>query len=364
MADAGIYLTIIKIKIPKEVIKMKKLIKIISVLAVVSIIAACFSGCGSSKPTIGIIQFGSHESLNNCYKGIIEGLKETINLDDYNVEYVNSNFTAETSLSQAQKMVNSRAKVIIAIATPSAIQAATAATGKDVPVVYCAVTDASQVANFKNMTGTSDIPDFAAQLKLVTSFMGKSNLKIGVLCSTEESSDALQIENLTKESKNYDGMEIITETVADITTIDTKVDSLISKKIDCIVNLLDNTIVGKLQNILAKTNDAGIPVFGSEVEQVRSGCLASASIDYITVGKLCGRQAAEILGGKSADEVAAKTMENETYPYYNSIMLNKLRLNLPADIEGLEDAVKDFADALSSGKPAADTDSDTGSSES
>ena len=57
-------------------------------------------------------------------------------------------------------------------------------------------------------------------------------------------------------------------------------------------------------------------------------------------------------------------MENETYPYYNSIMLNKLRLNLPADIEGLEDAVKDFADALSSGKPATDNDSDTGSSES
>ena len=203
-----------------------------------------------------------------------------------------------------------------------------------------------------------------AAILMIRLFMGKSDLKIGVLSSTEESSDALQIENLTKESKNYDGMEIITETVADITTIDTKVDSLISKKIDCIVNLLDNTIVGKLQNILAKTNDAGIPVFGSEVEQVRSGCLASASIDYITVGKLCGRQAAEILGGKSADEVAAKTMENETYPYYNSIMLNKLRLNLPADIEGLEDAVKDFADALSSGKPATDNDSDTGSSES
>ena len=231
---------------------MKNTKRIFAFLLAVMLMATVFCSCaGESKDIIGIIQFGSHDSLNNCYNGIVEALGEKVNLDDYEIQYVNSNFTAETSLAQAQKMVNSNAKVIIAIATPSAIQAATAATGKDVPVVYCAVTDASQVANFKNMTGTSDIPDFKAQLELVTAFMGKSDLKIGVLSSTEESSDALQISMLETAAKAYKGMSIVTEVVADITTIDTKVDSLISKDIDCIVNLLDNTIVGKLQNILA-----------------------------------------------------------------------------------------------------------------
>lgn len=317
---------------------MKKMIQLICVVTALALLACCFAGCSDSKPVIGIIQFGSHDSLNNCYDGILEGLKESINLDDYKVDHVNSNFTAETSLSQAQKMVNSNAKVIIAIATPSAIQAATAATGKNVPVVYCAVTDAAQVANFSNMTGTSDIPDFAAQLKLVTAFMGRENLKIGVLSSTEESSDALQIQSLETEAAKYEGMSIVTEVVSDITTIDTKVDTLISKEIDCVVNLLDNTIVGKLQNILAKTNAAGIPVFGSEIEQVKAGCLASASIDYVTVGRLAGEQAAEILGGKSADDVAPKTMENETYPYYNSEVLASFSgLSLPDGIDGLTD---------------------------
>ncbi len=318
---------------------MKNTKRIFAFLLAVMLIAVVFCSCsGESKDIIGIIQFGSHDSLNNCYNGIVEALGEKVNLDDYDVQYVNSNFTAETSLAQAQKMVNSNAKVIIAIATPSAIQAATAATGKDVPVVYCAVTDASQVANFKNMTGTSDIPDFKAQLELVTAFMGKSDLKIGVLSSTEESSDALQISMLETAAKAYTGMSIITEVVADITTIDTKVDSLISKDIDCIVNLLDNTIVGKLQNILAKTNAAGIPVFGSEIEQVKAGCLASASIDYITVGNLAGEQAAEILGGKKADEVAEKTMENETFPCFNSEVLAKFDgLKKPENIDNLKD---------------------------
>lgn len=319
---------------------MKKTIKLLAQVLTVCLLATGLSACGgSSKPIIGIIQFGSHESLNNCYTGIIQGLKAaSIDLEQYDVQYVNSNFTAETSLAQAQKMVNSNAKVIVAIATPSAIQAATAATGKDVPVVYCAVTDATQVANFKNMTGTSDVPDFAAQLKLVTAFLGKNNIKIGVLHSTEESSDAAQIKALQEGTKAYEGMTVVTEAVADITTIDAKVDALISKEVDCFVNLLDNTIVGKLQNILAKTNAAGIPVFGSEIEQVKAGCLASASIEYVTVGKLAGGQAAEILSGKSVSEVAPKTMENETYPYYNSEVLAKFEgVQVPTTIEGLKD---------------------------
>lgn len=321
---------------------MKKFVRLFAILAVLALATTSFSACSSKKPVIGIVQFGSHESLNNCYTGIMEGLKASIDLDQYEIEYVNSNFTAETSLSQANKMVNSDAKVIIAIATPSAIQAATAASGKDIPVVYCAVTDATQVANFTNLTGTSDIPDFTAQLELVTAFLGKQNAKIGVLMSTEESSDAAQLTAMQEAAKAYTGMTIETETVADITTIDTKIDSLIAKKVDCIVNLLDNTIVGKLQNILSKTNDAGIPVFGSEIEQVKAGCLASASIDYITVGKLSGQQAAEILNGKSVTEVAPKTMENETYPYYNSEVLAKFpNLKLPTGIDGLADVKTD-----------------------
>ena len=316
---------------------MKKYISLILVLVLI-FSALALSSCGEQKDTIGIIQFGSHESLNNCYKGIMEGLGEAVDLSKYNVEYVNSNFAAESSLAQAKKMVNSNAKVIIAIATPSAIQAATAATGKNIPVVYCAVTDASQVANFQNMTGTSDVPDFKAQLELVTAFFGRDDVKIGVLMSTEESSDPAQLLALQNEAKAYDGMVIETETVADITTIDVKVNSLINKGIDCIVNLLDNTIVGKLQNILSIANNAKIPVFGSEIEQVKSGCLASASIDYITVGRLAGLQAAEILAGKAASEIAPKTMENETFPCYNSEVLASFgNLTLPKNIEGLKD---------------------------
>ena len=148
---------------------MKKFISVILSLVVIAASLLAFSSCGSSKKTIAIIQFGSHGSLNNCYDGVIAGLKENgINLDDYNVEHVISNFNATLSQSQATSFVNGKAAVIIAIATPSAVAAATASDG-EIPVVYCAITDSSVMENYENITGSSDIPNFEKQLEVVTS---------------------------------------------------------------------------------------------------------------------------------------------------------------------------------------------------
>ncbi|MGN1095216.1 MAG: ABC transporter substrate-binding protein, partial [Eubacteriales bacterium] len=246
---------------------MKKFLSVILTAALLVASIFSFASCGNGKKTIGIIKFGDHGSLNNCYDGIIKGLAEAgITEDEYNIEYLDSNFDATVSQSQAQKLVNGKASVIIAIATPSAIAAATAADG-DIPVVFCAITDSRVMENYENVTGSSDIPSFEKQLEVVTAFMGNSDLKIGVLYSSEESSSPFQVESLKKAAEKYNGMEICDSLVSDITTIDTKVNELIeNKKVDCFVNLLDNTIVGKLQtNILPITDEKGIPVFGYEI---------------------------------------------------------------------------------------------------
>lgn len=85
-------------------------------LALIFALSACSSDNSSSasdgkKETIGIIQFGSHGSLNNCYDGVIAGLKEA-GIDDtkYNIELLNSNFDAGVSQTQANNLVNKKAK--------------------------------------------------------------------------------------------------------------------------------------------------------------------------------------------------------------------------------------------------------------
>lgn len=342
---ANFSLTVKNNNIFKEKIIMKNIKKIIAFALTLTLVFA-FSGCGSkqdggsAKMTIGIIQFGSHASLNNCYDGIMKGLKDNgINEEDYNIEYVNSNFDPSVSQTQANNLVNKNAAVIIAIATPSAVAAANAAADKDVPVVYCAITDATVMENYENITGSSDIPNFEKQLEVVTGFMNKTDLKIGVLYSTEESSSPVQVENLKTAAKKYEGMEILDSAVADINTIDAKTNELIERGVDCFVNLLDNTVVGKLEtNILPITNEKKIPVFGSEIEQVKVGCAASASIDYIDVGASAGKSAAEILGGKSASEIPVAYITEPTN-YYNSKVCKDLGLTVPTAVTA-EDVAK------------------------
>lgn len=322
---------------------MKNIIKILaSLMSIIMVIAlaGCGDGGNSGKKTIGIIQFGSHASLNNCYDGVMQGLEENgITEENYNIEYVNSNFDASVSQTQANNFVNKNADVIIAIATPSAVAAANAAEENGVPVVFCAVTDATVMENYTNVTGSSDIPNFEKQLEVVTAFMNKTDLKIGVLYSTEESSSPVQVENLEKAAEKYDGMEIISSAVADINTIDARTNELIERGAECFVNLLDNTIVGKLEtNILPITNEKKIPVFGSEIEQVRVGCAASASIDYIAVGAAAGRSAAEILGGGSASDIEISYI-TEPENYYNSKVCADLGLTVP-DTVAAEDVAE------------------------
>ncbi len=316
--------------------KNTNIIKTICTLAAITLVLplllAALTSCASGKKIIGIVQFGSHESLNNCYDGIMEGLREAgINIDDYKIEYMNSNFDPNVSQTQCSRLVNERASVIIAIATPSAIAAANAAADSDVPVVYCAVTDSSVMANYKNTTGSSDIPNFEKQLELITAVMGKTELNIGVLYSTEESSSPFQLEKLKEAASAYPGMKISDRAVADINTIDTHVNKLIGEKVDCFLNLLDNTIVGKLStNILPATDEAGIPVFGSEIEQVKKGCAASASIDYITVGKSAGIAAAKILSGESASSIPVAVISDPAV-FCNGKVIDRLGLKKPAD---------------------------------
>lgn len=307
---------------------MKKFAKIMTVAlsaAVATVSTLAFASC-NAKPIVGIMKFGSFGSLNNCEEGILLGLEEMgITKDKYDIQLLDDTFDTTVSASHASRLVNSGAKVIVGIATPSAMAAANAANGK-VPVVYCAVTDDNNMNNLTNVCGTSDIPDYAATLELVTKVMGKEDLNIGVLSYVNESSDAAMLTSMKAEAKNYTGMVITDRMVNDTSTISTIVADM-TQTVDCFVNLLDSTIVENLQTILTAST---VPVFGSEVEQVVDGCIASVSYDYVQqIGRNAGRMAAQIvLGQKTAADLGKMrfSVDNATPDvYYNPDVIAKFK---------------------------------------
>jgi putative ABC transport system substrate-binding protein len=319
---------------------MKKSIIFILIILLTVTLAACGNSSAVKEDvTIGIIQFGDHPSLDNCREGFLEGLEEAgyVEGENLTVEYQSAQFDAGTASLIAESFVTDNVDMICAIATPAAQAAYNAVSELDIPVVFTAVTDPSAAMLTEgNITGTSDKLPVEAQLKLIRELMPDAT-KIGILYTTSEVNSQSTIEEYKTMAPDY-GFEIVDTGISTSADIPLAADNLVNK-VDCITNLTDNTVVGSLTVVLDKANAAGIPVFGSEIEQVKLGCVAAEGIDYLVLGKQTGQIAASILNGeKTADEIDYQIISNSSL-YINTQAIEKFNLTLT-------DSLKDRAIAV------------------
>lgn len=258
-----------------------------------------FTGCASNgtkgAKRIGVIQYASHPSLDNCYEGVRQGLVEAYGEDGVIIDLQNGQGDGATCDSISANFVSKGYDMIYAIATPAALSAYSAANKSDIPVIFCAVSDPvaaglteSLEAGYNNCNGTSDILDFSAQVDLIQSIQPDVK-KIGVLYTTTEANSMSQLESF-KAVCTEKGIEVVDQGVSGAADIPQAATTLASQ-VDCINNFTDNNVVNNLSIVLEKANAANIPVYGSEIEQVKNGCLASISIDYIALGKKTAERA-------------------------------------------------------------------------
>lgn len=317
-----------------EEIKMKKIIAVM--LAVIMMLA--FAGCGETQNEkksvlkIGIIQYMSHPSLDNCYNGVISAL-ESSGLQ-YTVDYqIGSGNSADSDCTNfAKNMVAANYDMIIAIATPAAKSAFAATDDTEIPVIFCAVSDPVAAGLVESMdapgylcTGTSDVLDLEAQVALIKA-MQLEVKSIGILYTSSEDNSITNLKNF-KAICDKEGIEVVATAVQGASDIPSAAEELASK-VDCINNFTDNNVVNNLSVVLTAADKYGIPVYGSEEEQVINGCLASVSIDYVALGRVTGEMAVSVLKGEDASTMAVKTITEAT-PVINSSVLKKLGLSTP-----------------------------------
>ncbi len=313
---------------------MKKIIAFV----LAAIIILSFVGCsenkneGSSVLKIGIIQYMSHPSLDNCYNGVMQAL-ENSGLE-YTVHYqIGSSSSADSDCTNfAKSMVAANYDMIIAIATPAAKAAFAATDDTEVPVIFCAVSDPIAAGLVESMeapgylcTGTSDVLDLEAQVALIKA-MQPDVKSIGILYTSSEDNSITNLKNFQAVC-DKEGIKVVASAVQSASDIPSATEELASK-VDCINNFTDNNVVNNLSVVLSAADKYGIPVYGSEEEQVVNGCLASVSIDYVALGKVTGEMAASVLKGEDASAMAVKTITEAT-PIINSSVLKKLGLSTP-----------------------------------
>ena len=296
------------------------------------------SGSGEDSYTIGISQFAEHGSLDNCREGFLQGLENEgiVEGENLTVEYQNAAADMGTASQISDAFVSDKVDLICAIATPTAQSAYNAAMDSDIPVVYTAVTDpvAAELADedgnpVGNVTGTSDELPIKEQLEMIRQMLPDAE-KVGIMYTTSEANSISAIEEYEELAGDY-GFELVTTGISTTADVSLAADDLLSQ-VDCITNLTDNTVVASLPTILEKANEKNIPVFGSEIEQVRIGCLAAEGIDYIALGEQTGKMAAQILKGeKEASEMECEVITEPGF-YVNTKVAENLGITVPEEL--------------------------------
>ena len=313
---------------------LKKLLCGALSLTMVLSLAACGGDAASGEvPVIGICQYGQHGSLDNCREGFLQGLEEAglVEGTDYTIDYQNASFDDNMAIQIAQAFSAEDAALMVGIATPAATACYAAAEDKDIPVVFTAITDpVGAKLDSGNITGTSDVLPVQGQLELIRAIQPEADT-IGIVYTTSEANSVYSIGVYEELAADY-GFTIEAIGVTAQSEVTQAVDTLISQGVDCLSNLTDNNVVGVLGSILEKTNEAGIPVYGSEIEQMELGCVAGAGLDYVQLGIQTGKMADQILTGEATcEDLPYETIENYGL-YVNSNALAAMGLTLPEDV--------------------------------
>ena len=306
-----------------------------NVIAVLMVLLAVLSvsGCKKKVAVIGISQYGEHDALDKAREGFIRGLEDAGLTEgkDFTIDYQNASFDDAIATQIAQNFSSNDVALMLAIATPSATACYAAAEDKDIPVVFSAISDPVKAKlDSGNVTGTSDKLPVEAQLDLIRRLQPEAD-SIGIIYTSSEINSVSTIAEYEQKAAAY-GFTIMSIGIMQQSEVTLAADSLISKGVDCFSNLTDNNVVGVLPSMLEKTREAGIPVYGSEVEQVKIGCVAAAGIDYFELGRQTGAIAARILKKEAkASEIPYETI-SEYGIYINSSALEEMGIMVPSDI--------------------------------
>ena len=286
---------------------------------------------------IGICNYVDDASLNQIVDNLESRLKEIgdekgVNFD---ISYDNCNADANVMEQIISDFQADGVDLMVGVATPVAMRMQASTEGTDTPVVFSAVSDpvGAGLANADgspvgNITGTSDALAVDAQLKMIREILPDAK-KIGILYTTSEANSVSTIEQYKEAAGSY-GFEIVDSGINTIADVDLAAADLVTK-VDCITNLTDNTVVSALQTVIAKATDAGIPVFGSEVEQVKAGCVASMGLEYFELGKQTGHMAAKVLKGEAKASEMNYEVISEPSLYVNTAAADKVSLALDDD---------------------------------
>ncbi|HEP1843702.1 TPA: peptide ABC transporter substrate-binding protein [Streptococcus suis] len=323
-------------------LKNKNLLATIIALTVM-VVAALFmtqkeqssQSASSEKVKIGVLQFVTHDSLDEIYKGIKAGLEEGgySTTDNLEIDFMNAEADQSQVQTMSKKLVDNGNELLIGIATPAAQGLANATT--ELPIIMGAVTDpvgANLVSDLKNpggnITGVSDQTPVADAVSLIKEITPDAKT-IGVLYSSNEDNSKIQVEEF-KAAAEEAGYTVLEYAVASSNELASTVEVATSKT-DVLFTPVDNTVASAFSTVVSVANKTKTPIFTSVEDMVEGGGIASVTLSQYDLGVATGKMAAKILDGANPADTPVQIF-NEGTVVVNQKVAKELGITLSDDV--------------------------------
>ena len=283
---------------------MKKLICVmLTVLMTVSLFAGCGAATDDGVYKVAIVQQLDHSSLNEI-RAAIEAELDTIAAEKgIAIEYKDFNGQNDaTVLNQiGAQVVSDGYDAIIPIATTAAQCMVTAAEGRNIPIIYAAISDPVEagLTGMDNVTGVSDALNTAFILDMM--FAVNPDIQtVGLLYSNSEPNSTTPIRE-AKEYLDAKGIAYLEKTGNTADEVISAANALVGR-CDAVFTPTDNAVMNVAGAVAEALNAAGIPHYTGADSFVTAGAFTTCGVNYTELGTYTADMAMEILLGGEVGE--------------------------------------------------------------
>ena len=323
---------------------MKKMMKKAAALLMTAALATGLTACAAALPAenttvsvdakdaadvatdavktfkVGICNYVDDASLNQIVDNI-EAQLEQLGKDNnvkFEIEYDNCNADPNVLNQIVANFIANDVDLMIGVATPVAMTMQSLTEGKNIPVVFAAVSDpegaglvASNDAPGGNITGTSDYLDTNAIMNLI--FANNPDAKkIGLLYDIGQDASTAPIES-AKAYLDEKGIEYVEHTGTTVDEIKLAAEAMVADGVDAIFTPTDNTVMTAELSIYETLAKAGIPHYTGADSFALNGAFLGYGVDYANLGVETANMVKGILvDGNDPASTPVMTFDNGT----------------------------------------------------
>ena len=303
---------------------MKKLTITIITITLCLLLCACSNqenkAADEKTAKIGICNYVDDASLNQIVDNINKRLDELNEANGTKIEvlYDNANLDSNLIRQIISNFISRDVDLMVAVATPVAIDMQTMSEDNQIPVIFAAVSDPLAVGLVDslqkpghNISGTSDYLNTEAIMNLIVA-KDPEIKKVGLLYDAGQDSSA----NPIKEAKAFfekHNIIYIEKTGTNVDEIKLAAASLISEGVEAIFTPTDNTVMAAELSIYEDIADAGIPHYTGADSFALNGAFLGYGVDYANLGRETADMIYDVLFNKvDISTYPVKTFDNGT----------------------------------------------------